>query len=306
MIALESVSKTFRSLTGRRTVAALREFSLELAPGEVVGIAGPNGAGKSTLISLVLGFLHPSSGRVKVAGQSPRQYVETHGIGYLSEVFALPPRWSVTEALKRFAVLGRLDGSAAPRRIASMIELTGLGEHRGKLVKQLSKGTLQRVGLAQALLVPRRLVILDEPTHGLDPVWTQNFRDIVRESRSPDRSILIASHNLDELERVADRVAIIHQGQLQRVVRSGEGGRDDAAVMGYRLALAAPFAQLQEVFPGAIEVPGRSLEYQIRGDLAALNEGIAALLARGGRIASFGAEHSGLEREFWEAIEGSP
>lgn len=305
MILLAGVSKTFRSLTGRRTVAALREFSLQLAPGEVVGIAGPNGAGKSTLISLVLGFLHPSSGTVKVEGQSPRSYVETHGVGYLSEVFALPPRWSVAEALQRFAVLGRL-GDSGPRRIEAMIEFTGLGEHRRKLVKQLSKGTLQRVGIAQALLVPRRLVILDEPTHGLDPVWTQNFRDIVGESRSPDRSMLIASHNLDELERVADRVAIIHQGQLQRVVRSGEGGRDGGAVTVYRLALATPFAGLAEVFPAAVEVPGRSLEYQIRGDLGALNQGIAGLLARGGRIASFGAEESGLEREFREAIEGNP
>jgi ABC-type multidrug transport system ATPase subunit len=286
-------------------VAALREFSLELAPGEVVGIAGPNGAGKSTLISLILGFLHPTSGTIRVAGQSPRQYVETHGVGYLSEVFALPPRWAVLETLERFAVLGRLGGSAA-RRIETVIELTGLGEHRRKLVKQLSKGTLQRVGLAQALLVPRQLVILDEPTHGLDPVWTQNFRDIVRESRSPDRSILIASHNLDELERVADRVAIINQGQLQRVVRSGEGGRDANVVMVYRLALAAPFSALHEVFPGATEVEGRSLEYQVRGDLEALNDGLAALLARGGRIASFGAEQSGLEREFREAIEGNP
>jgi ABC-type multidrug transport system ATPase subunit len=292
-------------------VAALREFSLELASGEVVGIAGPNGAGKSTLISLVLGFLHPTSGRVAVGGQPPRQYVETHGVGYLAEVFALPPRWGVVEALRRFAVLGRLGGSAsgrlgsAARRIEEVIELTGLGEHRRKQVRQLSKGTLQRLGLAQALLVPRQLVILDEPTHGLDPVWTQRFRDIVLESRSPDRAMLIASHDLDELERVADRVAIINQGQLQRVVRSGEGGRDGAAVMVYRLALAVPFPGLAEVFPEATEVSGRPLEYQIRGDLATLNLGIAALLARGGRIVSFAAEQSGLEREFREAIEGT-
>lgn len=304
MIALDRVSKTFRSLTGRRTVAALREFSLELAPGEVVGIAGPNGAGKSTMISLVLGFLQPTSGRVAVGGQSPRQYVETHGVGYLAEVFALPPRWGVVEALRRFAVLGRLGGSASGR-IEAMIELTGLGEHRRKQVRQLSKGTLQRLGLAQALLIPRQLVILDEPTHGLDPVWTQKFRDIVLESRSPDRAMLIASHNLDELERVADRVAIIHQGQLQRLVRSGEGGRDGAQVMTYRLALAAPFPGLAEVFPDAAEVAGRTLEYQIRGDLATLNQGIAALLSRGGRIVSFGSEQSGLEREFREAIEGN-
>jgi ABC-type multidrug transport system ATPase subunit len=292
-------------------VAALREFSLELAPGEVVGIAGPNGAGKSTLISLVLGFLHPTSGRVAVGGQPPRQYVETHGVGYLAEVFALPPRWGVVEALKRFAVLGRLGGSAsgrlgsAARRIEEVIELTGLGEHRRKLIKQLSKGTLQRVGLAQALLVPRNLVILDEPTHGLDPVWTQKFREIVAASRDPERSILIASHNLDELERVADRVAIIHQGQLQRVVRSGEGGRSGATEMIYRLSLANPFPALGQVFPGASEVPGRSLEYRIRGDLASLNQGMAQLLAQGGQIVSFGAEQSGLEREFREAIGGS-
>lgn len=304
MIALEGVSKTFRSLTGRRTVAALREFSLDLAPGEVVGIAGPNGAGKSTLISLVLGFLRPTSGRVTVADQSPRQYVETRGVGYLAEVFTLPPRWGVLEALRRFAVLGRL-GDSATRRIEAVIELTGLGEHRRKLVKQLSKGTLQRLGLAQALLVPRELVILDEPTHGLDPVWTRNFRDIVLASRGPDRAILIASHNLDELERVADRVAIIHQGQLQRIVRSGEGGRDAASVRVYRLALAAPFQALAEVFPEAVEVTGRSLEYQVRGDLASLNAGIGQLLGRGGRIASFAAEQSGLEREFREAIEGN-
>ncbi len=239
MIALERVSKTFRSLTGRREVTALREFSLEIGPGEVVGIAGPNGAGKSTLLSLILGFLHPSQGRVTVAGQSPRHFVERSGIGYLPEVFTLPPRWGVVEALRRFGILGALGEQARPR-IEEVIALTGLGEHRRKQVRQLSKGTLQRLGLAQALLAPRSLVVLDEPTHGLDPVWTQRFRDIVREARSPERTILIASHNLDELERVSDRVAIIHQGQLQRLVRSGEGGLETTSATTFRLALASP------------------------------------------------------------------
>ncbi len=181
MIALQEVSKTFRSLTGRR-VAALREFSLDLNPGEVVGIAGPNGAGKSTLLSLILGFLYPTSGSVTVEGQAPRRYVERHGVGYLPEIFALPPRWGVIEALRRFAALAGL-GSETGSRIEEVVDLTGLEEHRRKQVKQLSKGTLQRLGLAQALMAPRSLVILDEPTHGLDPVWTQRFRDIVRDTR---------------------------------------------------------------------------------------------------------------------------
>ncbi len=305
MISLQAVSHTFRSLTGRRRVAALREFSLETAPGEVFGIAGPNGAGKSTLISLVLGFLHPAAGRVTVSGQPPRRFVERRGVGYLTEVFALPPRWSVGETLRRCATLGGL-GSRQDDRIAAVIELTGLGEHRRKQVRQLSKGTLQRLGLAQALLVPRELVVLDEPTHGLDPVWTQQFREIIRETRRPDRTILIASHNLDELERVADRVAIIHQGQLQRVVRAGEGGRDRAGVLGYRLALAAPFPGIEDLFPGAAPVEGRDLEYVVRGDLASLNAAIGRLLAQGGQLTAFTALESGLEREFHAAIGRRP
>ena len=125
MIALDSVSKTFRSLTGRRTVAALRDFSLAITRGEVVGIAGPNGAGKSTLLSLVLGFLHPTRGRVRVGDRSPRHYVESRGVGYLPEVFVLPPRWSVATALSRCAVLDGL-GAGARERVEAVVELTGL------------------------------------------------------------------------------------------------------------------------------------------------------------------------------------
>lgn len=302
MIVLEAVSKVFRSLTGRTTVSALSDFSLAVERGEVVGIAGPNGAGKSTLISLVLGYLQPNHGQVRVNGVAPRSYVESHGVGYLTELVAVPPRWTVTSTLRRFAVLGRLGGSAA-RRVEETIELTGLAEHGRKQVRQLSKGTLQRLGLAQALLTDRELVILDEPTHGLDPLWTQRFRDIVRGLRRPERAILIASHNLDELERVADRVAIIHQGRLQRIVRAGEG----AAASVYRLVLAAPFELLAEAFPGASPVEGRPLEYQVRGELAGLNAGLARLLSLGGQLAGFSAEQSGLEREFRAAMgEGAP
>ena len=302
MIAVEAVSKVYRSLLSRGNVAALSEFSLDVARGEVVGIAGPNGAGKSTLISLVLGYLAPTAGRVRVSGQAPRAYVESHGVGYLTEVVAVPPRWSVTAALKRFAVLGGLGASGA-QRVEAAIELTGLAEHRRKQVRQLSKGTLQRLGLAQALLGERELVILDEPTHGLDPLWTQRFRDIVQAMRRPDRAILIASHNLDELERVADRVAIVHQGRLQRIVKAGQGAVGSL----YRLVLAAPVEQLAAAFPNASRVEGRPLEFRVSGDLALLNAGLARLLAAGGQVAEFSPEQSGLEREFRAAVgEGGP
>src|SRR5687767_724778 len=125
----------------------------------------------------------------------------------------------------------------------------GLDEQRGKRVKQLSKGNLQRLGLAQALLREERVLILDEPTHGLDPVWTQRFRDVVEALRRPGRAIFIASHNLDELQRLADRVAIIDGGQLQRVVEPR--ARDGATATPYVIQAFGAAVIVLEEFPGA-------------------------------------------------------
>ena len=217
LIQFQAVGHTYRSLRGR-TIRAVDDFSLEIGADEVFGLAGPNGAGKSTLIALLLGFLEPSDGAVRVGGMRPREFVEANGMGYLSELISIPPRWKVEETLTRFAILAGVPGNRLTQRIEESIALLGLDEQRGKRVKQLSKGNLQRLGLAQALLRDERLIILDEPTHGLDPVWTQRFRDVVEALRRPGRAIFIASHNLDELQRLADRVAIIDGGRLQRVV----------------------------------------------------------------------------------------
>jgi ABC-2 type transport system ATP-binding protein len=159
--------------------------TLDIQLGEVYGLAGPNGAGKSTLIALLLGFLKPTSGTITVSGLPPRHFVERHGVGYLSELVTIPPRWRLEEALSRYALLAGIESSRVRARVEELVERLGLTEHWGKQIRQLSKGNLQRVGLAQALLHNEELVVLDEPTHGLDPVWTQRFRDIVGELRNP-------------------------------------------------------------------------------------------------------------------------
>src|SRR5687768_6726452 len=217
LIHFEAVGHTYHSLLGR-TIRAVDDFSLTIGESEVFGLAGPNGAGKSTLISLLLGYLEPTNGAVRIGGMKPRAFVETHGMGYLSELVAIPPRWKLEDALARYAVLAGLSRRERRERVAHVTALLGLEEQRGKRVKQLSKGNLQRLGLAQALLRDEQVIILDEPTHGLDPVWTQRFRDVVEALRRPGRVIFIASHNLDELQRLADRVAIIDHGRLQRIV----------------------------------------------------------------------------------------
>ncbi|MEX2179613.1 MAG: ABC transporter ATP-binding protein [Gemmatimonadaceae bacterium] len=297
LIEFEGVGHTYRSFTGR-TVRAVEDFSLSIGESEVFGLAGPNGAGKSTLIALLLGYLEPTNGTVRVGGMPPRKFVERHGIGYLSELIAIPPRWKLEEALERYGILAGVRDSERRGRINEIIALLGLDEHRGKRAKELSKGNLQRLGIAQALLRNERVLILDEPTHGLDPVWTQRFRDVVQTLRQPGRVIFIASHNLDELQRLADRVAIIDHGRLQRVVEPRRAG--SAAAIAYVISVVGDAAAVLAVLPDA-RTTGEN-EYEVTRDLASLNAGISELLLRGVLVSSLRPAHSVLEQHFREAV----
>ena len=299
MILFDAVSKTYRSPLGR-SVDAVIDFSLEIRAGEVLGLAGPNGAGKSTLIALLLGYLPPSAGGVSIAGMRPRAYIERHGIGYLSELIAIPPAWRAENALRRYALLAGIAPGDVARRVDEVVKLLGLDEHRRKLIKQLSKGNLQRVGLAQALLCDERVLILDEPTHGLDPMWTQRFRELVQSMRRPDRLIFIASHNLDELQRISDRVAIIDRGRLQRVVDL-RAPSTAAASVPYRLVVSAGAEHVAAVFPGAVAAGPGEFDLPER-PLPALNAQLAELMARGALVASLTPVHSALEQQFREAV----
>ena len=304
MIAFDHVGKRYRSFTGRE-VRALDDLTLELRPGEVFGLAGPNGAGKTTLIALLLGFLGPSEGTVRIAGLEPRRFIERHGVGYLSELVNIPPSWRADEALHRYALLAGVDGARLRARVDDALEQLGLVEHRSKRVKQLSKGNLQRLGLAQALLCEEQVVVLDEPTHGLDPVWTQRFRDVVTALRREDRVILIASHNLDELARLADRVGILDHGQLRRVVAlRGAGEQSPSGTTPYRIALARGAELVPEVFPNARDVGQGELELDSL-TLDEINAGIATLIARGALVSLVLPTHSLLEQQFREAVSAA-
>jgi ABC-2 type transport system ATP-binding protein len=302
LIEFRAVGYTYRSLIKRRPVRAVDDFTLSIAPGEVLGLAGPNGAGKTTLIALMLGFLRPTDGDVRIGGEAPRAFVEQFGVGYLSELVNMPPRWTLEQALRRFGLLAGVSDAELDVRVETAIERLGIGEHRHKAVRQLSKGNLQRLGLAQALLRDERVLILDEPTHGLDPVWTQRFREIASDLRRPDRVIFIASHNLDELQRLADRVAIIDRGRLQRVVSMRATSEiHDVARTPYLLAVAAGTDLVAEVFPGARQVGGAQFELP-PSDPRELNRAVATLIARGGLISLLAPVHTALEQQFREAV----
>jgi ABC-type multidrug transport system ATPase subunit len=267
--------------------------------GEVLGIAGPNGAGKSTIISLLLGFLPPSAGEVSIEGMPPRRYVERFGVAYVPELMALPTHWTAEGALRRLAVLAGVPGRAIETEVDRVVAALAIEEHRTKRLKALSKGNFQRVGLAQALLAETKVVIFDEPTHGLDPVWTQKFREIVASLRRSDRAIIIASHNLDELERLTDRVAIIDRGRIQRMVTVS--GAAVSELMAYRIRAVAGGDALVARFPGATVSANGDVEIP-PVDVPTLNAGLAAAIGSGALISAVISRESALEQAFHSAV----
>ncbi len=299
MIVLRDVAKTYHSLFGKQ-VPAVQDVTLEIGAGEILGIAGPNGAGKSTLLALMLGFLQPTRGTITIDGLAPRRYVEQFGVSYLPELMALPPYWTLNSALYRLAVLSGVPTDRCDADVDRVVDALAIGEHRGKRLKALSKGNFQRLGLAQALLLDARVVIFDEPTHGLDPVWTQKFRDLVVQLRRPDRTIIIASHNLDELERLADRVAIIDKGRIQRIV-DVKGGGVTPDRMAFRIRVSAGAEALMARLPGAVlEGNGEIVVPTI--SVLELNTALTAAIAEGTLVTALVPSESALERAFHSAV----
>jgi ABC-type multidrug transport system ATPase subunit len=215
MIQLENVVKDYRGLVGR-PVRALDGVSLSVSPGTALGIIGLNGAGKSTLLRLLLGYVRPTSGTASIDGMSPRAYAERRGISYVPERVAIPPGRSVRGATEAYAMLGNA-GEDAADRVESALSRLGLEPLADRKVGTLSKGNLQRLAIAQTLLADRKVMVLDEPTDGLDPVWIAELRKIVADWRAADpaRVLIIASHNLPEVERMADRVVVLHEGRVR-------------------------------------------------------------------------------------------
>jgi ABC-type multidrug transport system ATPase subunit len=298
VIALRGVSKTYPSLVGP-AVLAVDNVSLDVNAGEVVGIAGPNGAGKTTIIAMLLGFLRPTTGSIEVGGMAPRDYVERHGVAYLPELMALPKHWRVGHALRRLATLAGVAAARVDAEVDRVIVALDIGEHRRKRIKALSKGNFQRLGLAQALLRDQDVVVFDEPTHGLDPVWTTRFRSVVSELRSPKRAILIASHNLDELERVCDRVAIIDRGRIQRVVSVRETHSIGERI--YRLRVAGDAAPVLASFDGAM-LAGPGEVDTLPLTVMQLNACLQTALAAGAQVTAMAPRESALEAEFHAAV----
>ncbi|MCC9077136.1 ABC transporter ATP-binding protein [Litorilinea aerophila] len=217
MIDVHGVSKAYG------TIRALSDVSFTIEEGEIVGLLGPNGAGKTTLIKILTGYLQPDEGQVTIAGfdvLTQTQDVQAH-IGYLPENAPLYPELSVQAYLKLMADLRRVPPAEQNERIARAVYATGLTDRLTQPIGQLSKGYRQRVGLAQAILHRPKLLILDEPTVGLDPTQIVEIRRLIRRL-AQHATILFSTHILSEVEALCDRVLILMNGQVRADARISE------------------------------------------------------------------------------------
>ncbi len=306
MIELAEVTKRYGG-AARGGNDALRALSLRIARGEAVGIVGPNGAGKSTLLGLVLGFLRPTAGRLTIDTKAPRDWVRRNGAAWLPERFALPPEWRVRAALAAFARLEGLSGDDAARAAGAALARFGLEAHGERRAGTLSRGLLQRTGLAQATLVPRTLVVLDEPTEGLDPHGRFLLRESVAAMRATGATVLIASHDLGELERIVDRALLLESGRVRESLALA--GRPPGTLLNYELGLAAEASAVHELFPGARRLDGPApagapVRYHVEvRDAADLSARLAALLAAGGVVQALLPVSPSLEQRVRQALE---
>ncbi len=209
--ALVAEELRYRYRRGRRWALDGLCFSVE--PGTVLGLVGPNGSAKTTLYRLILGFMRPAAGRVRIAGSAPALYRRRHGIGYLPEQVRLPPNLRVSEFATLVARLAGLRGSELSAQVERLLLTLALQRRMREPIGALSHGYRQRVGLLAALLGEPRLLLLDEPANGLDPASVGVLRVVLRSLRRRGCIVIVSSHNLVELERVCDRVLMIRQGR---------------------------------------------------------------------------------------------
>ncbi len=235
IVHVDNVAKCYGkwSLRGTRRVHALKGISLEAAAGEVFGLLGPNGAGKTTLIKVLLGVVSPTSGKAALFGQPAGTKLARSRIGYLPETLRVDRHHSARSALRFYGRLSNMSRQEIEKRSDELLELVGLRGRDREPLKRFSKGMNQRLGLAQALIHDPDLLVLDEPTDGLDPVGRSEVRKVIERLSAAGKTIFLNSHILQEVEVVCTRVAILANGEIRGsgTIADLAGNEDNDAVL---------------------------------------------------------------------------
>ncbi len=272
---IDNLTKIFPVPLRRQKVVAVSDVSIQVEEGEVYGLLGPNGSGKSTILKILLGLVTPTRGKCRVFGEDSRDYRSHRDVGFLPENPYFYKYLTAEETLRFYGKICGMKGKPLTDRILELLELVGMQDARDRRVGGYSKGMLQRIGLAQALIQNPRLLVLDEPTAGVDPVGSKGIRDLIMNLKQMGKTVILTSHLLEQVQEVCDRIGIMARGKLVR-----EGRLEDlVTVKGqteYRIENASP-----------------DLEQKIR-DLAA---------SSGAKLVSTQTPRLTLEKIFLEATE---
>jgi ABC-2 type transport system ATP-binding protein len=274
-IALTGVTKVFPVPFQRRSIVAVRDLNLRVAPGQIYGLLGPNGSGKSTTLKMILGLVTPTHGQAHIFGRASDSVASRESVGFLPESPYFYKFLTGEETLRFYGRLCGLGGANLKNRVEEMLALVDLTSARKQPLAGYSKGMLQRIGLAQALIQEPALLVLDEPTAGVDPAGAREIRDLILALKGRGITVLLSSHLLGQVQEICDRVGILAKGVLVR-----EGALRD---------LLGVENQTQFVVENA--PPGL------------LDEIESVATRSGARVVERGSPHTSLEQLFLEATE---
>ena len=293
VLEFEDISKQYGGWFSRRPVQALDCFSLRVEPGEIFGFLGPNGAGKTTAIHLALGFMRHDKGRGKMLGRPFGDTRTRRKVGFLAENVALYHR-PAARLVQFYGGLNGMGGAGLNQRAREVLELVSLAPEAERNVGTYSRGMLQRIGLAQALVNDPDLLILDEPTSALDPIARVVIRELLLRLKKEGKTVFLSSHLLSEVELVCDRVGVMHRGRLARLGRTAEllQSREQSQVVARGIDVAA--------FPGAVASDG-----VVSFTIATANqrEVLERIWNLGGEVVSVSPLKRSLEQIFLEVTQ---
>ena len=302
VLRVEGLCKSFKGHLSLGRTHALQGVSFEVRQGEIYGLLGPNGAGKTTTLKLILGLLRPDTGRVTIFGRPASEPASRRRIGFLPENPYFYDYLTAREFLDFYGRLQGIPGSGRAASIAALLELVGLAGVAHRPLRKFSKGMVQRVGMAQALLGDPEFVILDEPMSGLDPIGRREFRDIILSLRKSGRTVFFSSHILQDAEMICDRVGILKEGRLIR-----EGDLDsllDAGTGAFEVTVQGdPLPDS----PGwrIVQTRGDETLLRVEGE-EALGRLLRAVTSNGTRLVAVNPIRRSLEEAFLREIEGAP
>ena len=288
---------------GTRT--AVRDLTLQVKRGEAFGFLGPNGAGKSTSIKMLLGLVKPTSGRALLLDRPVGDREVRARIGFLPEHFRFYDWLSASELILFHGRLCGLAEDQLRRKIPMLLERVGLGAQHAKPIRSFSKGMMQRVGLAQAIVNDPEILFLDEPTSGLDPAGRKLVRDLIREQREREATVFLNSHLLGEVEQSCDRVAFIRQGNVIAIHEMGawQAGKTEVEIQVSRVA-PSTLENLRRVAQ-EIRMEGRMLRLHVDGE-SRLPEVVRCLVEGGAEVYSVVPHLVSLEELFLSTMGPDP